>query len=250
MQKEVILLLLLPFLACAPDRDEIRLPTKQEQETIEALFEKRDMKALSALDYAWVDHRLEHGQTLVMQAAQNCDTQMVKALVDAGADLTIGSYGGYKVFQYAMDSHCHDSFFLFMSLSNFTWEDDVAFEWSIAKPAYRQLIIDTFYGNRVSDIPDETQDLGFLTIFGFDYLMYAVLCENLQATALAIERGYSVNAEGGIHCASPLLIAARTGNADIFHLLLQNGANLESEDSDGRSVIEAAKRSGIFSESK
>ena len=164
-----------------------------------------------------VDARVgRNGETMLMLAARKMHTELVKLLIDNGADLNIkgGSNYGYTALMYAVKEGNTE----------------------IAK-----LLL------------DNGADLNIKDSFGYTALMFAVREGNTEIVKLLLDNKANISGEINYqkevmypadYKNNELMSAAEKGYTEIVELLIDNGADLNTRSKSGKTALDIAEQKG------
>jgi len=146
--------------------------------------------------------------TALMVAVRNCQVEMVRLLLEYGANLSLENTLGHTAMTYAV-------------IFSRTWEC----YWRVSRP--------------------DSQPLELLLAAGGCYrLREAVLLNDLELARTRLDEGECVDTGEGTYEGSLLQIAAGIGYLEIVDLLLDRGANIEAMDDLGQRPLLWAARAG------
>jgi ankyrin repeat protein len=162
-------------------------------------------------DGAYIDFQDENYETPLMIAAQSGNYDMVKELLDRGADRNLYSHDGMTAYDYATTQMISD----IISLH----PDFISFETGISNLA---LAAGSDFGT-LNAMIDETQNVDQQDREGNTPLMYAVVNEKLDNVRLLLDQGANPNL-ANIRDETPLDYAINSGQKEIERMLIEAGA--------------------------
>ncbi|TMX04777.1 hypothetical protein EJD97_004658, partial [Solanum chilense] len=184
-----------------------------------------------------VNERDKEGETPVLNAARHGHTATVQYLIDKGAEPAILSTSGAALHNAARNGHIElVKFFLSIGV-------DIDLQSDVGTPLMWAV------GHRQKDVVKVLLDHHFNQVGddGMSPLQAAVAVDSFPCVELLVKAGANVNVMTGegMWCGemTPLLVAARKGNAESVKCLLQAGADPNFTDQDGYKPIHFAARS-------
>nr|XP_019066592.1 ankyrin repeat domain-containing protein 50-like isoform X2 [Solanum lycopersicum] len=183
-----------------------------------------------------VNERDKEGETPVLNAARHGHTATVQYLIDKGAEPAILSTSGAALHNAARNGHIElVKFFLSIGV-DIDLQSDVGtpLMWAVG---HRQKDVVKVLLANFNQVGDD----------GMSPLQAAVAVDSFPCVELLVKAGANVNVMTGegMWCGemTPLLVAARKGNAESVKCLLQAGADPNFTDQDGYKPIHYAARS-------
>jgi uncharacterized protein len=146
--------------------------------------------------------------TALMMAVRGCQPEMIRLLLDRGADLGPENSLGYTAMTYAV-------------ISSRSWGD----YWHVPRPDPRPLELLLAAGGRYG-------------------LREAVLLNDVDLARTRLDEGADVDTGEGTYNGPLLKIAAELGHLDVVDLLLDRRANIEATDDLGQRALMSAARYG------
>lgn len=173
-----------------------------------------------------VDAVSKYGYTALMYACEAGYTEIVRLLINAGANIKTDSEFGNRPFIIACESNHADIVKLFINSGVDVNAATLIFvcRISVVNTSIVQLLLDSGVDVNVSDID------------GYTALMAACDGGCLKTVQLLLNRGANINAVEG-HGFSSLMIACQRGYIGIVRMLLDSGANINLVSRDGKTAL-------------
>ncbi|XP_055816963.1 uncharacterized protein LOC129886338 isoform X2 [Solanum dulcamara] len=188
-----------------------------------------------------VNQRDKEGQTPVLHAARQGHTATVQYLIEQGADPKTSNASGTALHNAAVNGHIKLVKLLLSKGVDIDLQSDVGTPLICAASHGQEDAVKVLLEHH-ANFDAQTEDDNLCS------LVSAVAANSLRCVELLVKAGANVNVKAGDATrygeTTPLLVAARKGNAEIINFLLQAGADPNAADEDGNKPIHVAATSG------
>ena len=189
------------------------------------------------IDAKGVDAIVRDGRTVLIYAAWNGSTEVVKLLIDNGADLNHKSNHGDTALMYAArDGHTDVVKFLIDNGVDLNHKNNGGVTALIyaARKEHTEV---------VKFLVDNGADMNIKTKYGWTALMYASRYGYTEVVKLFIDNGADMNIKD-VDGWTALMYAAEKGCKEIVKLLIDNKADLNIKTKVGRTALDIAEQEG------
>lgn len=180
-----------------------------------------------------VDYQVRDGSTALMLASRAGDSEMVKLLLDNGANVLLKDNRGWSVTTFAAVEG-HADIVASLLCAGADPQTDLSFICAAASG----------HCNVLRVLIDSGVDTSTASEDGTTALVSAVKYGRLDAAKLLIESGAAVNAQT-TDGKSPLMLSAAAGHKGLTRLLLDSGANVNLTNERGETALMVAIRTEI-----
>ena len=212
----------------------------------EKVSDEARLKKIKYLVYlgADVNAKDENGNTPLIQATRGGDLEVVKCLVQNGADVNVRLYGK-SVLSKAIEQNAGAEVQEFL-------REKGAIEWVISKEEAKKLSQgfwndkgDLKSSDEIKELLKKGADVNASNKYGDTALMMAVYNGHLEVVKYLAECGVDVNASDK-HGRTALMNASENGHLEVVKYLVERGAQLDIQDKNGWTALIGAARGGYL----
>jgi ankyrin repeat protein len=184
--------------------------------------------------------RMSEGETALIIASTEGHTEIVRLLIEKGADIkAIDTFDRTALIMAAASGWTEIVKILLENGADINAKDDTgdtALMWAVNQPETIKLLL------------ENGADVNAKEIFqGETALMMATTHGQIEVVKLLLEKGANIN-EKNFKGGTSLMLAAGRGETEIVELLLERGAEVNARDKNGLTALQSAKKApNIFS---
>ncbi len=179
--------------------------------------------------------------TALILASQKGHTDIVKFLLDKGADVNVKAGMGFTALTFASFNGHIDIVKILLSKGA-----DVNVEGTAVMTHGMTPLMAASRGGHIEVVKlliDHRANINIIPINGASALTYASFGGYMKIAELLLDKGADVNTKN-VYVATPLIAASDSGNIEITKLLLDKGANVNASTNNGHTALIAASEKG------